>query len=184
MHSLLEQKFEIFAGIGPKRECVLKKAGIHTWNDLLEISTSKLTSMKVGHLPAQIQALQTALQHIHSQDHLYSNARLTAWLRNELQLRGLEIVSSEKDAAPSIITIALKKHLNSKRIGEGLEKHGYILHYHSEYLLNRNWIQICLMGEHGPTEFAPMIELLEKMCIEHGIKDEIISENEKVKCMN
>jgi predicted DNA-binding protein (MmcQ/YjbR family) len=41
----------------------------------------------------------------------------------------------------------LPTEISSKSVGWQLQKAGYLLSYKSEYLLRRNWIQVCLMGE-------------------------------------
>ena len=41
-----------------------------------------------------------------------------------------------------------------------MEERGYELSYLSSYLRERNWIQICLMGEHGREELAALPRLL------------------------
>ena len=60
---------------------------------------------------------------------------------------GFQIVAPDAHASHAVITIALASDLSSKSIGWQLQKVGYLLSYKSEYLLHRNWIQICLMGE-------------------------------------
>ncbi len=72
------------------------------------------------------------------------------WLRTRLTLLGFSIVAddeSHRHAAPGVVTIALSNTLSSAAVGAELEQRGFLLSVNSQYLLDRNWIQICLMGE-------------------------------------
>jgi aspartate aminotransferase-like enzyme len=72
------------------------------------------------------------------------------WLRARLTLLGFSIVAgddSQRRAAPGVVTIALPNTLDSAAVGAELEEQGFLLSVNSQYLLERNWIQICLMGE-------------------------------------
>lgn len=55
-------------------------------------------------------------------------------------------METNKICNASVITIALPKGINSKKLGDILESMGYYLSFNSYYLVERNWIQICLMG--------------------------------------
>jgi hypothetical protein len=48
----------------------------------------------------------------------------------------------------------------SYQVGSALEERGYELGYASSYLRHRNWIQVCLMGEHGREELELLPRLL------------------------
>jgi len=67
-------------------------------------------------------------------------------VRGRLDAVGLAVVAPPDCAAPAVLTVALPPELDSDRIGSRLREAGYLLSYQSRYLLDRNWIQICLMG--------------------------------------
>jgi len=46
------------------------------------------------------------------------------------------------------------------RMGDRLESAGYLLSYRSEYLMKRNFIQICLMGECSKEQVAPVLVIM------------------------
>ena len=94
-----------------------------------------------------VYALQTALTRIDWPEKYGQIAEVGAWLRQRLLEVGLQIVAPEAHAAPAVVTIALPSDISSKTIGGLLKKAGTLLSYNSGYLLQRNWIQICLMGE-------------------------------------
>ena len=67
-------------------------------------------------------------------------------------------------ASPAVTTIVLPGTLSSESIGHQLEEMGYLLSYNSEYLLKRNWLQICLMGECSQDVIIPLLNELEEAC--------------------
>ena len=93
-----------------------------------------------------VYALQAALRQFESEDAFGRIADISAWLRGELTERGFQIVSPDSHASPAVITIELAEEVSSGEAGRLLEDAGYLLSYNSDYLLQRNWIQVCLMG--------------------------------------
>ena len=49
---------------------------------------------------------------------------------------------------------------NSRYIGDYLKKSGFETSYASDYLLERNWLQICTMGEVDLDEISNVIDIL------------------------
>ncbi len=94
-----------------------------------------------------VYALQAALTRIDWPEKYSLIAEGGAWLRNRLREVGLQVVAPDAHAAPAVVTIALPSDISSKSVGERLKKAGTLLNYNSVALLQRNWIQICLMGE-------------------------------------
>jgi aspartate aminotransferase-like enzyme/GNAT superfamily N-acetyltransferase len=109
-----------------------------------------------------LQALQAALQRC-SEGKFSELAELGAWLRGELRKLGFALISADELAAPAVATLALPASLNSCSVGKQLHKAGYLLSYGSEYLLERNWIQICLMGEFSRETLAELVRELGKL---------------------
>ncbi|HEY2990694.1 MAG TPA: aminotransferase class V-fold PLP-dependent enzyme, partial [Candidatus Binatia bacterium] len=88
---------------------------------------------------------------------------LSRRLRARLRAMGFRIVAPDAHAAPTVITIALPETICSDDLGQYLEATGYSLSYKSEYLLRRNWIQICLMGECTEAKLTPLLESLQEL---------------------
>jgi aspartate aminotransferase-like enzyme len=109
-------------------------------------------------------ALQTALSRTNWTEKFHQIAEVSTWLRTRLRELGLPIVASDAHASPAVLTIALPRDINSKSIGLQLKKAGFLLSYNSEYLLKRNWIQICLMGEWSPDNLATLPDILASLC--------------------
>jgi aspartate aminotransferase-like enzyme len=87
---------------------------------------------------------------------------LSAWLRSELRGLGWQIVGDENHLSPAVTTIAVPAHLSSSDLGKRLAAAGYLLSYQSGYLLERNWLQICLMGEVQEPELKSLVAELRR----------------------
>jgi aspartate aminotransferase-like enzyme/GNAT superfamily N-acetyltransferase len=110
----------------------------------------------------QLHALLVALQRLNHQrfDIL---AEDTAWLRTALRSEGFTVVGADANAAPGVVTIALPRGLNSSSVGGQLQEAGYLLSFGSEYLIKRNWIQICMMGEYSRQSLLGVLAELRKL---------------------
>lgn len=92
-----------------------------------------------------VYALKAALEGFEGEQHFAQLAQLAARLRGGLRALGLTPVA-ESATFPAVTTIALPTGHDSTQVGESLEEAGYLVHYRSDYLLSRNWLQICIMG--------------------------------------
>ncbi len=91
-------------------------------------------------------ALHAALRH-HRTDQPYATLQdLSRWLRPRVRELGFPILAPDDHASPAVVTLVLPETINSGRVGNALRRKGLIVGYQSEYLLRRNWIQICIMG--------------------------------------
>ena len=82
-------------------------------------------------------------------------------IRRKLAEIDAPILAADSCAMPAVVTVALPEIHSSERIGDELKSHGVLISYRSHYLLERNWIQACMMGaEHKPSE--KFVRLLKK----------------------
>jgi aspartate aminotransferase-like enzyme/predicted N-acetyltransferase YhbS len=82
-------------------------------------------------------------------------------IRRKLVEIDAPILAPDACAMPAVVTIALPEVHSSETIGDRLKEHGVLISYRSKYLLDRNWIQACMMGaENKPAE--KFIRLLKK----------------------
>ncbi|MFC1893784.1 aminotransferase class V-fold PLP-dependent enzyme [Chloroflexota bacterium] len=109
-------------------------------------------------------ALKIALERFQSSKLFTDIVELSVWIRYRLRELGFHILSPDAHASPAVTTLVFPRTLNSEIIGRRLEEMGYLLSYKSEYLLNRNWLQICLMGECSQDMIIPLLNALEKAC--------------------
>lgn len=107
-----------------------------------------------------VAALRAALGRRRFDERFAHVASLASWLRGSLRGHGLRILAPDVHASPAVTTIVLPPEVESCRVGSALEERGYELSWSSSYLRERNWLQICLMGEHGREELAPLPRLL------------------------
>ena len=62
------------------------------------------------------------------------------------------------------MTIALPADLSATLVGDALEERGYVISVRSPYLIARNWLQICLMGELTPQAVEQVTHALVHVC--------------------
>jgi aspartate aminotransferase-like enzyme len=66
------------------------------------------------------------------------------------------LIGEEATQAPHVITIELPPHIASAEVARTLKRAGFLVAHASAYLRDRNWIQLCLMGE-VPREALPAL---------------------------
>jgi aspartate aminotransferase-like enzyme len=109
-----------------------------------------------------VTALHASLQRLNPSTRYESIAEQSAWLRAELTSLGFHIVAPEEHATPAVITIALPGNGNAAAVGDELAEAGCLVSYQSDYLLKRNWIQICLMGEYTRSMLETLMLLMQR----------------------
>ena len=83
------------------------------------------------------------------------------WLRQQLRDLGLTLVAAEDESAGAVTTIALPGDaLEARQMGRSLEAHGFYTSYASGYLRQRNWLQVCLMGETDHDQLERLLPVL------------------------
>ena len=94
-----------------------------------------------------IYALNAALNNSNWQTRFANVKQWSRDLRSEFDEIDLSILAEEECRAPHITTIVLPKTISSLEIGRLLEEEGILISYRSDYLIEKNHIQICFMGE-------------------------------------
>ncbi|HLO26579.1 MAG TPA: GNAT family N-acetyltransferase [Geobacteraceae bacterium] len=102
-------------------------------------------------------ALRQALVRLDATSRFAAIRRLSVDLRRRLEGAGFCIMGDERHVSPAVISIVLPPELPSLRIGDEMEQRGFLLSCHSGYLVERNIIQICLMGEATGEECRRML---------------------------
>jgi aspartate aminotransferase-like enzyme len=105
-------------------------------------------------------ALWASLDDLHPEERYARIRSLSGRLRGKLSDAGFDTVAESGHEAPAIITIPLPERLGSRVLGMRLERSGYYLNWRSDYLLERNWIQIALMGDCTEAGLEALIGLL------------------------
>ena len=101
-------------------------------------------------------------------------ANIKQWseeLLTEFDELGLQILADKSCRAPHVTTIVLPETIASLDMGKLLEDEGILVSYRSEYLLAKNYIQICFMGE---CQKPPrMITYFLREALQQAIQDEV-----------
>jgi aspartate aminotransferase-like enzyme len=93
-----------------------------------------------------VSSLYKALVDLNAAKRFAVISELNRTLRQRLTDSGFTFLGSACHSAPAVISIVLPEQLSSLRLGEAMESRGWLLSYLSSYLLERNIIQVCLMG--------------------------------------
>jgi len=110
-----------------------------------------------------LSALQAALKRYDSRQPFAEIAELSVWLRPKLRELGFDILAPDDQASPAVITLALHESISSQEIGDQLQAAGFLLSYQSQYLRDRNWVQICLMGDCSRQSLVALLTELRKV---------------------
>jgi len=105
-------------------------------------------------------ALGASLDDLRPEERYARIRLLSGRLRGKLSDAGFDTVAEREHEAPAIITIPLPERLGSRVLGMRLERSGYYLNWRSDYLLERNWIQIALMGDCTEAGLEALVGLL------------------------
>ena len=66
-------------------------------------------------------------------------------------------------ATPAVITVALTNGYRASEIGASLAEQGLVVAHHSEYLAQRNWFQVSLMGHRSAEPFECLLAALGRL---------------------
>ena len=131
-----------------------------------------------GYLDLGHWAEHASVPHTHSSNLLFALAaavhrvtpdrmeriRATAdWLRSELRNRGFALTAPEAVACPAIVTLVPPAGLSAFELGEALDLRGFWLSYRSAYLVERNWLQIALLGDPPRAGLEKLLRVLQQL---------------------
>ncbi len=71
----------------------------------------------------------------------------STFLRRRLAERGVPVLADPAVAAPGVLTIPVSRPISSVSVGDRLLEKDILVSYQSGYLIARNWIQLCLLGD-------------------------------------
>ena len=111
-----------------------------------------------------LHALHAAVKRVDWGRRFAETAEWSAWLRERLSKMGFNLIGNGALTSPAVITMALPPELVSAKIGEAMQEAGYLLSYNSEYLRQKNWIQVCLMGECTREKVVALANALNRVC--------------------
>ncbi len=109
-----------------------------------------------------LHALHAAVGHVNWDDRFTDVVALGALLRKRLSDLRLNLLGADAQTSPAVFTLALPPEIRSVEFGDAMQKAGYLLGYNSEYLRERNWIQICFLGECTRENVLSLMSALER----------------------
>jgi aspartate aminotransferase-like enzyme len=107
-----------------------------------------------------VSALAASLARSARRDGFASRRGLAAWLRPRLEELGFKVMAPEPIAAPMVLTLSPPPGAAALALGEALEEREIWVSYRSGYLIERNLLQVCLMGEHHRWELEELLKAL------------------------
>ncbi len=111
-----------------------------------------------------LHALRAAIKHVDWEKRFRGLAELGGDLRGLLREAGFTLLADEVVHSPAVVTIVLPPELSSSVVGNQMQESGFLLSFNSEYLRQRNWIQICLMGECARDKTTALVHVLKRVC--------------------
>ncbi len=93
-----------------------------------------------------VYALKKAIERLTIEDKFEKIKKVSSYIRQQLLSLGMNLIIAKEYSSPAVITISIPKEISSKKLGEIMEQMGYYLSFNSYYLVEKNWIQICIMG--------------------------------------
>lgn len=85
--------------------------------------------------------------------------RLSFKVRERLADKGFSVLGGD-DYSPGILTVHLPEGVSSREFGDICKQNGTLLSYESGYLLERNWVQVALMGAQEEEKAMASIEMM------------------------
>ena len=110
-----------------------------------------------------VHALDTAVRRVNWPQKFTQLAEDSKWLRGRLRQLGLHLITADADAMPGVVTIALPSGKSGAEFAQRLEEAGFLLSFNSDYLRQRNWVQICMMGEYSREKLDGLLDSLAKV---------------------
>jgi aspartate aminotransferase-like enzyme len=114
-----------------------------------------------------LHALHAAVKHVDWERRFAGLAEMGGELRRRLGEAGFRLLADGAPTSPAVVTIVLRPELNSVVIGNRMQEAGFLLSFNSEYLKQRNWLQICLLGECARDKMVSLVNVLARACFRH-----------------
>lgn len=114
-----------------------------------------------------VNALATALRAV-TPDRMQRIRDHAAWLRSALRAEGCALATPDALACPGIITLELDDDFAAEAIGTALEQRGFLLSFRSRHLLERNWLQISLLGDPARSSLEALLAALRALGVCHA----------------
>jgi aspartate aminotransferase-like enzyme/predicted N-acetyltransferase YhbS len=108
-------------------------------------------------------ALDAALDHFDTDEPFAQLNEFANLMRPGLRRLGWAPLVEGPSATPAVITVALTNGYRASEIGASLARQGLVVAHHSEYLAQRNWFQVSLMGHRSAEPFECLLAALGRL---------------------
>jgi aspartate aminotransferase-like enzyme len=114
-----------------------------------------------------LHALHAAVKHVEWTKRFAGIAALGGELRQRLRDAGFTLLAEDAITSPAVATIVLPPELNSVAVGNRMQEAGFLLSFNSGYLRERNWLQVCMLGECAPDKLVSLVKVMSRVCFQH-----------------
>lgn len=114
-----------------------------------------------------VHALHAAIKRVDWSKRFADLQATSVWLRSSLRGLGFRLIGPDNETSPAVVTVALPTGHSSTELGGHLHEAGFQLSYNSEYLRQRNWLQICLMGEYSREKLVSLLNHMQRLGQRH-----------------
>jgi aspartate aminotransferase-like enzyme len=114
-----------------------------------------------------IGALDAALGRFESDEPFRQLETLSGIVRPGLRDLGWAPLVPDSLSTPAVVTVALTNGYRAAAIGERLGREGLMIAHHSEYLAERNWFQVSLMGHRTVEPVECLLAAFGRMAAQH-----------------
>lgn len=121
-------------------------------------------SVPFTHSSNLVRSLRAALERLSEHSRFDEIRRCSGRVRRLLRGSGFRVLAPDAHAAPGVITVPLPPSVDSGQVGRRLEGRGFLISHASDYLLRRNWIQVCLMGQVSEIDCERVVAALREEC--------------------
>jgi aspartate aminotransferase-like enzyme len=121
-----------------------------------------------------LHALHAAVRGVNWERRFDDVAESSTWLRTKLVELGFNVVGVSTRTSPAVFTLALPPEADSVKVGHLMQEAGFLLSCNSDYLKQRNWIQICLMGEIAREKVVSLVNALNRVCFRQQVTEETV----------
>jgi aspartate aminotransferase-like enzyme len=111
-----------------------------------------------------LHALHVSIRHVDWEKRFADIVAMSQLLRERLDAMGFKRVGASVATSPAVTSLALPPEMNSVKTAELLQESGFLVSYNSEYLRQKNWIQICLMGECTREKVVSLLNGIHRLC--------------------
>lgn len=114
-----------------------------------------------------IGALDAALVRFESDEPFRQLATLSGIVRPGLRDLGWAPLVPDSLSTPAVVTVALTNGYRAAAVGEQLGREGLMIAHHSEYLAERNWFQVSLMGHRSSAPVECLLAAFGRVALQH-----------------